>query len=85
MSQTKSSGNRVMTEGRGRLLTNDKKRSDKSPDFRGDLLYNGELIKMSAWKKQTPYGELISLSVDNWKPENNPDYSKNRDDPDVPF
>ena len=78
-------------EGRGRLLTNTSKKGDKSPDYRGDLLFKGELIKLSAWQKDTPYGTLISLSIDTWKPDgqtgNGPNYNKhgNRTDEDIPF
>lgn len=91
---------RTLIEGRGRLLTNDKKRTEKSPDFRGDILYQGKLVKLSAWKKQTPFGELISLSIDDWKPGDAPppaypgkeqeanrtrgNYSKFKDE-DIPF
>ena len=59
---------RNLTEGRGRLLTNTNKRTDKSPDFKGEIFVKGEVIRLSAWRKVTPYGDLISISVDDWVP-----------------
>ena len=41
---------------------------DKAPDFTGDIMHNGEVIKLSAWKRQSAYGELLSLSISNWPP-----------------
>ena len=78
--------------GKGVLFQNEKKH-DKSPDWKGTLLlsedYNaGQTLKIAGWTKQTPKGSLISLSEDNWKPDNGGTYPKevNRvKDSDVPF
>mgnify|MGYP006266415761 FL=1 len=59
---------RTPEEGKGVLFTNMKRTSDKAPDFTGDIMHNGEVIKLSAWKRQSAYGELLSLSISNWPP-----------------
>ena len=80
--------------GKGVLFQNEKKH-DRSPDWKGTLLLSedyraGQTLKIAGWTKQTPKGSLISLSEDNWKPDNNQQYPKevNRrvdDSGDVPF
>ena len=67
--------------GTGALMSKEK-RTEKSPDFKGNLILDrdykaGEEVKLSAWQKQSRMGPLISLSVDNWKPD--PEY-KNKVD-----
>ena len=79
--------------GKGVLFQNDKKTNERSPDWKGTLLLSedykaGQTLKIAGWTKQTPKGSLISLSEDNWKPQNPGVYPKevNRvDDSDVPF
>jgi hypothetical protein len=61
--------------GTGTLLSKDK-RTEKSPDFKGELKLDqdykaGDVIKISAWQRQSNMGPLISLSIDNWKPDPN--------------
>ena len=78
--------------GKGVLFQNEKKH-DRSPDWKGTLLLSedykaGQTLKIAGWTKQTPKGSLISLSEDNWKPDNGGTYPKevNRvQDGDVPF
>lgn len=60
--------------GKGVLFQNDKKTSEKSPDYKGTLLLSrdykaGQTLKISGWYKKTPQGHLISLSEDNWVPK----------------
>ena len=53
--------------GKGCLFSNDKKGNDKAPDFKGNLMTKeGILIKISAWKRTSAYGELISLAHDTY-------------------
>ncbi len=86
MNAPQPSRNRNLVEGRGRLLTNTSKKSEKSPDFKGEILYKGEVVRISGWKKITPYGELISIGVDNWMPPGKDvSYNKERTDEDIPF
>ena len=54
--------------GQGNLLTAEKK-SEKSPDFRGEIVLDkdyaaGSTITIAGWKKTTPRGYLISLALD---------------------
>jgi hypothetical protein len=78
--------------GKGVLFQNDKKSNERSPDWKGTLMLSedcksGQTIKISAWTKNTPKGQLLSLSEDNWKPDNTTQYPKetNRRDDEVPF
>lgn len=56
-----------VTEGNGRLLTVQKKHP-KAPDLKGEIMVDGQVIKLSAWTRDTPYGMLISLKHDTWVP-----------------
>lgn len=47
----------------GALFKNDKKGVENRPDYRGDAMYNGELIEISGWKKQGKNGTFLSLSL----------------------
>jgi hypothetical protein len=76
-------------EGKGIFAPNTKKTNPLAPDWKGQLLHNGETIRFSGWTKHGPYGEFLSLSVDKPKGdaprqvyprEVKPDY-----DGDVPF
>jgi hypothetical protein len=80
--------------GSGVLFANDKKQTEKQPDYSGDLLLDqdygkGTTIKLSAWRKSTPKGHLISISVNNYKADKDqvypkPAYGRGMDD-EVPF
>ena len=66
-------------EGCGALFINNYQGGNK-PDLKGNIFINGEVVKLSAWKKQTKNGdEFISLSVDNFVAE------EKKDDNDCPF
>ncbi len=59
--------------GKGVLYTQTDKKNAKAPDLRGQLMLAqdakaGDIIKIGGWKKQTPMGELISLSQDTYVP-----------------
>jgi hypothetical protein len=79
--------------GKGVLFMNDKKTHEKSPDWKGTILLSedykaGQTLKIAGWTKNTPKGQLISLSEDTWKPNADTQYPKevNRtNDNDVPF
>lgn len=77
--------------GRGVLYTNHKKQQPKHPDMTGEyVLQDGTVIRLSAWVKQTPRGELISLAEDTYvrKTQTNNDYPKEVNKPsedDIPF
>ena len=48
---------------RGVLFTNDRKESDKHPDWKGRLNINGVDHWVDGWIKQGARGEFISLSL----------------------
>jgi hypothetical protein len=50
------------------VLFMEKKRSDKSPDWKGRIMIDGKEIRLAGWNKITGRGELISLSVDTYVP-----------------
>ena len=62
--------------GKGVLFQNDKKTSEKQPDYKGVITLDrdfkaGDQVKIAAWKKATRVGELISLAQDNFVPDPN--------------
>ena len=62
--------------GKGVLFQNDKKKSEKQPDYKGVITLDrdvkaGEQVKLAAWKKATRVGELIALAQDNFVPDPN--------------
>lgn len=78
-------------EGKGTLFPSKKKANPKSPDWYGEFMHNGEIIKLSGWHRrgEGQYGawELIGLAVDtygqkDYKPR---DITPNRGDSDIPF
>lgn len=48
---------------RGALFLNDRKQSDKHPDWKGRININGVDHWLSGWKKQTQRGPVLSLSL----------------------
>ena len=75
----------------GVLKTNKTKRTEKSPDMSGQIMINGETHIIIAWKKITPFGELLSLSIplprveQTYPKEIAPKKSTFLEDGDVPF
>lgn len=85
--------------GNGRLFENNKKATDKQPDYVGSYMTErgyaaGEIIKFGMWRKQTKAGrDYFNLREDNFVP--NAEYKKedrevaykyrSRSDEDVPF
>ena len=59
------------TEGRG-VLFHSAKKTDKSPDFKGELVLDanygkGTVLRIAGWRKQTPKNYLISLSISQYQ------------------
>ena len=79
--------------GKGVLFQNDDKKNERAPDWKGTLLLSqdykaGQTLNIGGWTKNTPKGQLISLSEDTYKPNPDSNYPKevNRvKDSDVPF
>ena len=53
-------------EGSGVIYPQREKRNPKGPDWKGELLIDGKLIKISGWFRTSQYGQFISLNVDTW-------------------
>ena len=76
---------KIPEEGKGVLFSNDKKGNEKAPDFKGEVMANGKLIKLSAWKRTSAYGELISLAVNPMATQQYPREVGNKNDDTIPF
>jgi hypothetical protein len=48
---------------RGVLFKNDRKESDKHPDYKGNINVNGVEFWLSAWIKDGAKGKFMSLSI----------------------
>ena len=77
--------------GQGVLYINDKKTTEKQPDYRGELVLDqaygaGSTINIAGWKKTTPKNHLISIRIDQ-KQDGSKQWPKpvGGDDNDVPF
>ena len=46
----------------GALFANGRKLKDNHPDYIGNGMVNGKLIRISGWKKQSAKGVFLSLS-----------------------
>jgi hypothetical protein len=64
----------------GALFKNDKKESDKHPDYKGDINIEGRNYWISAWVKEGKSGKFFSISVSEKKA---PGVSKQVDKPDT--
>lgn len=50
-------------EGSGSLFKNDKKLTEKHPDYKGDGMIGGKQVWISAWIKDGAKGKFMSLSI----------------------
>lgn len=75
----------------GTLFRNEKKQSEKHPDYKGDGIINGQEVWLSAWIKEGKRGKFMSLSFEPKKERSNNRSSErkparaNDEDEDVPF
>jgi len=53
-----------LVDGKGVLFTNHDKIDEASPDMKGELFYNGELLRIAGWIVETKKGVLISIGID---------------------
>lgn len=56
----------------GVLFKNDRKETDKHPDYQGSINVNGVEMWLSAWIKQGAKGKFMSLSVKPKEPRQAP-------------
>lgn len=61
----------------GALFTNDKKESDKSPDFRGSITISEDVkVALSAWiKTGDKAGKYLSIAISEFKSDNAPTHA----------
>lgn len=50
-------------EGSGTLFKNDRKEQPNHPDYKGDILIDGQEYWLSAWIKEGKSGKFMSLSA----------------------
>ena len=78
----------VPQELKGRITKNLYKKKDTEPDWKGTLMYKGEIINFGVWNNAGPYGEYFSLKISNpdWKKDVTPDVPPSYpSDSEVPF
>jgi hypothetical protein len=77
-------------EGLGRIFGNDKKQNESQPDFTGDALWRGEIVRIALWKKKDKNGKTYlsaKLSEEYKKPDSEPEVERTRPviNDDLPF
>jgi hypothetical protein len=81
---------KVRKDGSGVLFQSEKK-TEKHPDYTGSIILDqdygkGSEIKIAGWRKPTPKGHLISISINTFKANADNQWPKRVDnDDDVPF
>jgi hypothetical protein len=71
----------------GVLFANDKKDNEKAPNYKGNMMVDGQEYWLSAWVKEGKNGKFLGLAVsprDAQPPASKPT-PKNLEDSDIPF
>jgi len=71
----------------GVLFKNDKKENDRAPEYKGNIMVDGQEYWLSAWIKEGKTGKFMGLAVsprDAQPPASKP-LPKNLDDDLIPF
>lgn len=71
----------------GVLFANDKKDNEKAPNYKGNMMVDGQEYWLSAWVKEGKNGKFLGLAVsprDAQPPASKP-VPKNLDDDLIPF
>lgn len=82
-----------MKDGQGSLFKNDKKESERHPDYKGRIMIDGTEYQLAAWIKEGQKGKFMSLSAqlpregrDEQRPTKpNPPSRRDPLDDDLPF
>ena len=72
----------------GVLFKNDRKESEKHPDYKGSLIVGGQDYWLSAWIKEGKGGKFMGLALSPKEPQEKPsERSKSTgfDDEEIPF
>lgn len=72
----------------GVAFRNDRKKSEKQPDWRGELLMNGQPMELAMWERDGKRGMFLSFKIGEARPRPQADgFPGDRDnsDGDVPF
>jgi len=72
----------------GVLFKNDRKDSEKHPDYKGSLIVGGQDYWLSAWIKEGKGGKFMGLALSPKEPQEKPsERSKSTgfDDEEIPF
>ena len=79
--------NRGVRDNSGVLFKNDKKDNERAPEYKGNIMVNGNEYWISAWIKEGKSGKFMGLAVsprDAQPPASKP-LPKNLDDDSIPF
>lgn len=60
-----------MKDGSGSLFKNERKETEKHPDYNGSIMINGTEHWLSAWIKEGKKGKFMSVSVGKPKEKSN--------------
>lgn len=63
---------------RGVLFKNDKKESDKHPDYTGKINFDGKDMRLAAWIKEGQNGKFMSLTVSEFQQKEAPKQSSTK-------
>jgi hypothetical protein len=79
--------NRGVRDNSGVLFKSDKKENDRAPDYKGNIMVDGQEYWLSAWIKEGKTGKFMGLAVsprDAQPPASKP-LPKNLEDDSIPF
>jgi hypothetical protein len=79
--------NRGVRDNSGVLFRNDKKDNERAPEYKGNIMVDGQEYWLSAWIKEGKTGKFMGLAVsprDAQPPASKP-MSGNLEDSDIPF
>jgi hypothetical protein len=52
-----------MKESYGSIFKNSKKENEKQPDYKGEIMFNGEVLDLAGWVKKGENGTFLSLKI----------------------